>query len=81
MRHESEANLLGVVFTPRRGDDRRPYRVVDAGHWAFDGTGLKEGDLFGQKSLHGAAPAGRPGMRRTRCRPVRPRTPGCWPGG
>ncbi len=29
-----------------------PYRVVDASHWAFAGTGLHNGDIFGDKSLH-----------------------------
>ena len=29
-----------------------PYRIVDASHWTFDLTGLKDGDFFGQKSLH-----------------------------
>ena len=30
----------------------RPLRVTNAAHWIYTGTGLKEGDLFGQKSLH-----------------------------
>ncbi len=41
MRHESEANLLGVVFTPAGAMTGAPYRVVDAAHWAFAGTGLR----------------------------------------
>src|SRR5262249_18395187 len=44
-RHESEAHLLGVVFTPPGAMTGAPYRVVDADHWAFDGTDLKAGDL------------------------------------
>ena len=31
MRHESEANLLGVVFTPAGAMTGAPYRVLDAG--------------------------------------------------
>ncbi len=34
------------------------YRVLDASHWAFAGTALKNGDLFGQASLHMRCPGG-----------------------
>src|SRR5207248_557156 len=60
-RNESEANLLGVVFDPRGIMTAAPYRVVDAGHWAFAGTGLTEGDLFGTRSLHVRCPGGASG--------------------
>ena len=60
-RHESEANLLGVVFDPRGIMTAAPYRVVDAGHWIFAGTGLGVGDLFGEKSLHMRVPGGASG--------------------
>ena len=49
MRCESEANLLGVVFTPAGAMTGAPYRVLDGAHWAFAGTGLKAGDKFGNK--------------------------------
>ena len=62
MRHESEANLLGVVFTPAGAMTGAPYRVVDAGHWVFDGTGLKEGDTVRRE-----VPA--PALPRRRVRP------------
>jgi N,N-dimethylformamidase len=56
---ESEANLLGVVCTDAGIMTAAPYRVVAADHWVFEGTGLRDGDLFGQKSLqeriHGGA--------------------------
>jgi hypothetical protein len=29
-----------------------PYRVVDASHWVFEGTGLRNGEIFGERSLH-----------------------------
>jgi hypothetical protein len=29
-----------------------PYKVVDASHWVFEGTGLRNGDIFGQVTLH-----------------------------
>src|SRR5207248_8038593 len=61
LRHESEANLLGVVFTPAGIMTAAPYRVVDGTHWIFAGTGLKTGDSFGQKSLHMRCPGGASG--------------------
>lgn len=61
MRVESEANLLGVVFTPSGAMTGAPYRAVDASHWVFEGTGLKNGDLFGEKSLHMRCPGGASG--------------------
>jgi hypothetical protein len=51
-RRESEANLLGVVYTDAGAMTGAPYRVVDGSHWIFAGTGLKNGDLFGKESLH-----------------------------
>jgi hypothetical protein len=61
MRVESEANLLGVVFTDTGIMTGAPYRVLDAAHWAFEGTGLNHGDLFGQASLHMRCPGGASG--------------------
>lgn len=29
-----------------------PYRAIDASHWIFEGTGLRNGDLFGETTLH-----------------------------
>ena len=49
---ESEANLTGVVTTESGIMTAAPYRAIDASHWIFEGTGLKNGDLFGAKSLH-----------------------------
>jgi hypothetical protein len=50
--YESEANLLGVRCTEEGIMTGAPYRVVDPAHWVFDGTGLNEGDVFGEKCLH-----------------------------
>ncbi len=61
MRLESEANLLGVVFTDSGIMTSAPYRVIDASHWVFEGTDLKAGDLFGEKSLHMRVPGGASG--------------------
>ncbi len=48
---ESEANLLGVVCTETGIMTAAPYKVVNEEHWIFAGTGLHNGDLFGEKSL------------------------------
>ncbi|MDB5306220.1 MAG: dmfA2 [Gemmataceae bacterium] len=61
IRHESEASLLGVVFTPAGAMTGAPYRVVDGSHWVFAGTGLKTGDVFGEKCLHQRCPGGASG--------------------
>ena len=58
---ESEANLLGVVTTEAGIMTAAPYRVLNASHWAFAGTGLSNGDLFGEKSLHERVPGGASG--------------------
>jgi hypothetical protein len=60
-RHESEANLLGVVFDPSGIMTAAPYRVEDGHHWVFKGTGLRTGDHFGQRSLHMRVPGGASG--------------------
>lgn len=60
-RHESEANLLGVVFTFPGIMTGAPYAVRDDSHWCFEGTGLKNGDAFGEKSLHQRIPGGASG--------------------
>lgn len=58
---ESEANLLGVVFTYTGVMTSAPYRVTDESHWALAGTGLRNGDLFGEKTLHERVPGGASG--------------------
>ncbi len=49
---ESEANLLGVVYSDPGAMTVAPYEVLEPDHWVFAGTGLKKGDLFGRKTLH-----------------------------
>lgn len=58
---ESPARLLGVEFDEKGIMTAAPYRVLDEDHWAFAGTGLKNGDLFGQASLHERVPGGASG--------------------
>ncbi|MEX2541243.1 MAG: N,N-dimethylformamidase beta subunit family domain-containing protein [Trueperaceae bacterium] len=48
---ESPAQLLGVVYDDRGIMTAAPYRVLDDQHWAFSGSGLHNGDLFGVTSL------------------------------
>jgi len=57
-RVESEAALLGVVFSEAGAMTGAPYRVVHAQHWIFEGTGLGAGDVFGKASLHERCPGG-----------------------
>jgi len=38
-----------------------PYRVLDSNHWVFEKTGLENGDLFGQITLHERIPGGASG--------------------
>lgn len=72
LRHESEANLLGVVFTPAGAMTGAPYRVVDGGHWAFAGTGLRTGDVFGRECLHTRCPGGASGHETDKVSPSSP---------
>ena len=58
---ESEAALLGVVFDERGIMTSAPYKVIDETHWALQGTGLKNGDIFGRESLHRRCPGGASG--------------------
>jgi hypothetical protein len=58
---ESEANLLGVVCSETGIMTAAPYRVVDASHWVYENTGLRNGDLFGRETLHERIPGGASG--------------------
>jgi hypothetical protein len=73
IRHESEANLLGCVFTPAGAMTGAPYRVLDASHWAFACTGLRNGDTFGEKSLHVRCPGGASGHETDKVSPSSPK--------
>lgn len=60
-RVESEGNLLGIVFTFTGIMKGAPYEVVDSAHWAFQGTGLEDGDTFGERTLQEYANGGASG--------------------
>lgn len=49
---ESEANLLGVVFSDAGAMTAAPYEVLEPDHWVFAGTGLQRHDRFGTEVLH-----------------------------
>lgn len=72
LRHESEASLLGVVYTDAGVFTGAPYRVVDAEHWAFEGTGLTKDALFGEKFLHMRCPGGASGHETDKVSPSSP---------
>ena len=38
-----------------------PYRTVDNNHWLFEGTGLRDGALLGERSQHERGPGGASG--------------------
>jgi hypothetical protein len=69
---ESEANLLGVVFSHPGIMTAAPYRVLDADHWAFAGTGVAAGDTFGANSLHERIPGGASGHETDKTSPSSP---------
>lgn len=69
-RVESEANLLGVVFTMAGIMTSAPYRTIAADHWVFEGTGLKPNDLFGTESLHKRCPGGASGHETDKISPL-----------
>ncbi|CAA9585665.1 MAG: hypothetical protein AVDCRST_MAG88-3904 [uncultured Thermomicrobiales bacterium] len=69
---ESEAHLLGVVYSEAGIMTAAPYRVVDPAHWAFAGTGLRAGDLFGEPSLHERIHGGASGHETDKMSPSSP---------
>ena len=72
MRLESEAHLLGVVYSEAGVMTAAPYRVLAADHWALAGTGLAAGDTFGEASLHERIPGGASGHETDKISPSSP---------
>lgn len=70
--HESEANLLGVRCTETGIMTGAPYRVVDPAHWVFAGTGLRKGDVFGERCLHVRCAGGASGHETDKMSPSSP---------
>lgn len=71
-RQESEANLLGVVFSFAGIMTGAPYKVIDDQHWCFQGTSLKSDDLFGTESQHMRIPGGASGHETDKISPNSP---------
>ncbi len=71
-RVESEAHLLGVVCTETGIMTAAPYRVVDASHWVFAGTGLRDGDIFGRKNQQERCSGGASGHETDKMSPSSP---------
>jgi hypothetical protein len=69
---EAEASLLGVATTETGIMTGAPYRVLNAEHWVFTGTGLHNGDLFGVASLHERCPGGASGHETDKISPSSP---------
>ena len=53
--------MLGIVYDDRGIMTGAPYEVIDSRHWVFEGTGLREGQVFGEASLHERCPGGASG--------------------
>ena len=70
--NESEANLLGIVFSDSGIMTAAPYQVLNAYHWIFAGTGVKTGDTFGEYSLHERIPGGASGHETDKTSPASP---------
>jgi hypothetical protein len=70
---ESEASLLGVVFSDAGAMTSAAYEVVAQDHWVFAGTGLKRGDLFGTRILHQRYGAGGSGHETDKISPFSPK--------
>lgn len=70
---ESEASLLGVVFTDPGAMTVAPYEVIEPEHWIFSGTGLKRGDFFGTRTLHERYGDGASGHETDKISPSSPR--------
>ena len=58
MRKETPDQLLGINYTHGGFQTGAPYRVLQPDHWIFEGTGLSQGSLFGQNSVHLRCPGG-----------------------
>ena len=52
------AAVIGVEYDPRGYDTYAPFKVVDASHWLFAGTGLRNNDLIGKSGLNKGGASG-----------------------
>jgi hypothetical protein len=68
----SEATLLGIATTETGIMTAAPYRAIQASHWIFEGTGLRDGDVFGRASLHERVAGGASGHETDKMTPSSP---------
>jgi hypothetical protein len=72
-RVESEANLLGVVYTEEGVMTAAPYEVLEPEHWVFAGTGMPKGGVFGAASFNERIPGGASGHETDKMSPSSPK--------
>jgi hypothetical protein len=72
LRGEPSARLLGVAYSHEGFRSGAPYRVIADGHWVFEQTGLRQGDVFGSRSLNGRTPGGASGLELDKISPDSP---------
>ncbi len=72
LKEESEACLLGVVFSDPGAMTAAPYQVIDTTHWVLEGTVLRKGELFGQNNLHRRCVGGASGHETDKLTPHSP---------
>jgi N,N-dimethylformamidase len=58
---EPESLLLGVGSSLSGAMTSAPYKVLKSNHWIFEGTALKDGDLFGTENQLAYMPGGASG--------------------
>lgn len=61
----SPALLVGSHYSSSGYGTYHPFQTLNPGHWIFDGTDLKKGDLFGENSLNGGGASGHETDKRT----------------
>ena len=63
---------MGVRCTETGIMTGAPYKVVDASHWVFAGTGLSNGEVFGEHGLHMRCHGGASGHETDKRSPASP---------
>ncbi len=71
-RRVPEASLLGVGYDPRGLLTAAPYEVIDPDHWAFAGTAVSAGTIFGASSQNARIRGGASGHETDKITPNSP---------
>jgi N,N-dimethylformamidase len=69
---EASSALLGVIFSAAGEGTAAPYEIRAADHWVFGGTGLANGERFGEQTLHERVPGGASGHETDKRTPSSP---------